>query len=127
MDEAPPPGLAGALRGLLGAGVGSLQTRLQLFGLELREEKLRAAGFLFNTVLAALFLGFALVFLAILLTVLWWDSHRLLALALGAAVFATAGILCATRASRELARSSTLFSASLAELDRDRESLQHRP
>ena len=64
-----------------------------------------------------------LVFLATFLTVLLWDSHRLLALGVFSALFLGAGIICLSLA-MSLARSgSKLFSASLAELRKDREAL----
>ena len=73
--------------------------------------------------IAVILLGLGLTFLAILLTVLLWDSHRLLALAVFATVFLTLGAVAGFAARARLARGSRLFEASLAELDRDKQSL----
>jgi uncharacterized membrane protein YqjE len=124
-EDGKPP-LSAALHGLLGSGLDTLHTRISLFAVELEEEKLRAARFLFNTVLAALFIGFAVVALALLITVALWDSHRLLALGLCTAALLGAGIYTASAAKRSLRESSRLFAASLAELRADREALAGR-
>jgi len=124
MSESRRPRLADSLRGILDAGLHAVQTRLELLGVELQEEKLRLAALLLNTVLAAVLLGFGLVFLVIFLTVLLWDDYRLLALGLATAILIGGGLFTAANAARELRRDSKLFSASLAELRRDRAALQ---
>ncbi|NMG29415.1 phage holin family protein [Aromatoleum evansii] len=118
--------LAGSLRGLLDTGLATAQTRLELLAVEAQEEKLRLTALLFNTVLSAVFLGFGVVFLAVFLTVLFWEEHRLLALGLGTVVLLGAGLLAASNAAREVKRGSRLFAASLGELARDREALRPR-
>lgn len=124
MSDSAPTRLGESLRGLAESGLATLQTRLELFSVELKEEKLRAGSFLFDTVLAALFIGFGIVFLLIFLTVLFWDSHRLLALGLATTVLLAAGIWAGTRAATRLRAGSRLFAASLAELAQDRETLR---
>lgn len=123
MSEASPPGFVARLRrvadNLLAAG----QTRLALLSVELQEEKLRAVGLIFNTILAALFVGFGSLFLAVFLTVWLWDSHRLLALGVATCVFFGVGLVAATQAARRLNDGSRPFAGSLAELQQDREAL----
>ena len=102
MSDPAPTRLGESLKGLADSGLATLQTRLELFSVELKEEKLRASGFLFDTVLAALFIGFGVVFLMALLTVLFWDSHRLLALGLATTGLFIAGVWAATRAAGRL-------------------------
>lgn len=126
MAEEPHRRLAGGLRRLLDAGLATAQTRLELLAVEAQEEKLRLSSLLFNTMLSAVFLGFGVVFLAVFLTVLLWDDHRLLALGLGTVVLLAAGVLTARNAAREVKRGSRLFAASLGELARDREALRPR-
>jgi hypothetical protein len=60
-------------------------------------------------VLAALFIGFGIVFLLIFLTVLFWDSHRLLALGLATTVLLAAGVWAGTRAATRLRAGSRLL------------------
>lgn len=121
---APPERLAVSLRGFSASLVEFLAVRLELVSVEAREEALRLAELLLFGAIAILLLGLGLSFLAILLTVLLWDSHRLLALAVFATVFLTLGGVAAFAARARLARGSRLFGASLAELDRDRQSLR---
>ncbi|MCB1900572.1 phage holin family protein [Cognatazoarcus halotolerans] len=125
MGDTPHKRLSASLRGLIDSTLATVQTRIELLVVEVREEKLRAASFLFNTVLSALFLAFGVVFLAVFLTVLWWDEHRLLVLGISTAALFVAGLFTAGRATREFKRSNRLFSASLAELSQDRETLRH--
>lgn len=117
------PGLAGRLRRLADGLLASGQTRLELLSVEVQEEKVRAVGLIFNTVLAALFVGFGTLFLAGFLTVWLWESHRLLALGASTLLFLGVGLGAATRAARLLNDGSRLFAGSLAELQRDREAL----
>ena len=124
MSDPAPTRLGESLRGFADSGLATIQARLELFGLELKEEKLRAGGFLFDTVLAALFIGFGFVFLLAFLTVLFWDSHRLLALGLATTGLFAAGVWAGTRAAARLRAGSRLFSASLAEIAHDRDSLR---
>ena len=125
MSDPAPTRLGESLKGLADSGLATVQTRLELFSVELKEEKLRAGSFLFDTVLAALFIGFGFVFLLAFLTVLFWDSHRLLALAVFTAVFLTLGAVALARAQRRL-RGVRWFAASTAELARDLERLRGR-
>ena len=116
----PRPRLAESLHGIVDAGLQTAQTRLELLAVELQEEKLRLTGLALNTVLAGLLLGFGLVFL----TVLFWDEHRLLALGISTAICLGGGLLAASNAARAFRSGTKLFSASLAELARDRAALK---
>lgn len=124
MDERPRRPLGEALKGFLSAGLEILQTRLELLIVEVQEEKLRLASFLFNSVLAALFIGFGLLFLAAFLTVLWWDEHRLVALGIATVIFLGMGVVTAGSAAKRLKGSARMFAATLAELAKDREALR---
>ena len=124
MSDSAPSRLGESLRGLADSGLGTLQTRLELFAVELKEEKLRAGSFLFETVLAALFVGFGIVFLAVFLTVLLWDEPRLLVLGITTTGLFVAGVWFASPAPARLRSGSRLFAPSLAELAQDREALR---
>jgi uncharacterized membrane protein YqjE len=69
-----------------------VQNRLQLLGVELAEERGRLLSLLTYGAIALICLSAGLVFLAVFLTVLLWDSHRLLALGMFSALFLGAGI-----------------------------------
>lgn len=119
MNTAPPPGLLARSKGLLGASLDLLKTRLELFVVEAQEEQARLGAILTQGVIAAFFLCFGLLFLAVFFTVLFWDSNRLLVLGMVSAVFLTVGAAAFLRVRQEAARESRLFAASLAELRRD--------
>jgi uncharacterized membrane protein YqjE len=118
------PGLYASVKGLLGTSLTLLQTRLQLLATELEEERERLLALLLWGAVAVLALGAGLVFLAIFLTVLFWDDNRLLVLGIFSALFLGLGF-AAVYLTCTLGRSpSGLFSASMAELSRDRAALR---
>jgi uncharacterized membrane protein YqjE len=117
-------GLMASARGLGHTALTLLRTRLSLLGVELQEEQARLVGVLLYGICAAIALGAGLVFLAVAITVALWENNRLLALGVFAALFLSAGSVCALVASRLARRGSVLFAASLAELQKDREALK---
>lgn len=122
---APAPGSLGSrLRSSIAGALGILQTRLELLATEFQEEKLRLGALLGYAAAAFFFLGFGAMMLALLLTVLLWDSHRLLALGIFTALFLAIGILAALAAARIGRQGSRLFAASIAELAQDREMIR---
>ena len=71
-----------------------------------------------------LFLALAAVMLTLLVVVLFWDSHRITAITLLCVAYAGAGVAIAAAVRTRLRSGSKLFSASLAELAKDRERLR---
>jgi len=119
-----PPGLFASLRGVAATSVALLRTRLELLKVEAQEEAGRFTGLLFWG-LAAVLLGIAgFVFLSVFLTVLLWDSHRLLALGIFAALFLAAAAAATLPTLRLIRQGSQLFAASLAELHQDETALK---
>lgn len=119
-----PERLAISLRGLASSLIEFTSVRLELVSIEAREEALRLGELVLYGAIAVILLGLGLTFLAVLLTVLLWDSHRLLALAVFAAVFLTLGAVAFVAAQSRLARGSRLWGASLDELERDKQRLR---
>ena len=115
-----------SLRGLLDTALGLLQTRLELLVTEFEEEKLRVLGLLGYGAAALVLLCTGIVFLALLLTVLFWESHRLLVLGCFTALFLAGGGIALFLAWRCAQARTRLFSASLAELTADRAALAGR-
>lgn len=123
------PGSAGSgvgarLRSYAADAIGILQTRLELFATEVAEEKLRLGAFLGYAAVAFFFLGFGVVLLALLVTVLLWDSHRLLALGIFTTLFLVIGTVAALFAARIHGQASRLFTASISELEQDRDMIR---
>ena len=86
---------AARVRGLLADVIELAQVRFELFTVEAREELARLAGMAVMGALAVVFVSFGLIFLAIFLTVLLWDTHRLLALGIFTSLFLGGGLCCA--------------------------------
>lgn len=118
------PGLYASVKGLLGTALTLLQTRVQLLATELEEERQRLLSLLLWGAVATAAMGAGLVFLAIFLTVLLWDTHRLLVLGIFTAFFLGLGLLAAYLAWKLGTSPSGLFTASMAELSRDRAALR---
>lgn len=124
-SSAPPAGAAlqSSLRSLGATLLGIAHTRLELLSLELEDEKQRLLGVLAWGALAILLGGLGLVFLAGWFTVLLWDTHRLLALGVFAGAFLAAAVLAVWRVRTLMKASEGWLSASLSELDADRQAL----
>lgn len=123
-DSLRSRGLFSSLRRLLASGVATVQTRLELLSVELQEERARVLGLLAYGAAALILLLAGVIFLAVFLTVLWWDSHRLLVLGVFSALFLGGGGVALTLALRQARSGSRLFAASLAELAHDRAALE---
>ncbi len=117
--------LGSAVRGWLYDTAELLRVRLALLGVEAAEHVQAVAEAMGAAVAAAVLLTLGLGFLAVLLTVLFWEGHRLLALAVFTAVFLTLGSVALAWAQRRL-RGIRWFAASAAELARDMERLRGR-
>lgn len=122
--KAAAEGSAARLRGLLADLLELGQVRLELVAIEAREDIDRLTTLALQGVLAAVLLGFGLVFLAVFCTVLLWDTQRLLALAVFTTLFLGGGLVLALLAWRGLQRGMRLFRSSVDELRRDQERLR---
>lgn len=118
-----PERLAVSLKGFVASLIEIVHVRLELITVEARDEALRLTELLVYGALAIAFLTFGIAFVAVLLTVLLWDSHRLLALTLFSTLFITLGVLAAVVARARMVEGTRLFASSLDELKRDRDSL----
>jgi len=98
-------------------------TRTRLAATELEEQALRLIEILTWLAVALFFLGIAIVFIALLVVLLLWDSNRLLAAGLLGGLFIAIGTGAALIARRRLRERPKLLATTLAELERDRETL----
>jgi len=121
------PGLMESLKRLACTSLAILQTRLELLSNEIEAESLRVAQMLLYGSVAMFFFGLAIMLLTICIVVVFWDSHRLLVLAGFTALYFIAGLITWNALRRLSKGKSKLFSASLAELADDRDSLAHTP
>ncbi|MBP6095787.1 MAG: phage holin family protein [Methyloversatilis sp.] len=118
-----PEGLAVSLRGFAASLIEIIHVRFELITVEARDEALRLTELLVYGALAIAFLTFGIAFLAVLLTVLLWDSHRLLVLTLFSTLFITLGVVAGVVARARMVEGTRLFASSLEELKRDRDTL----
>lgn len=116
------PGLWASVQNLLATLIAILQTRVELVATELEEEKRRLLGVMAWGAVAVLMACFSLVFLAVFATVLFWED-RVVVLGTITVLFLVAGGLAWRRVGKLLQTSSGLLSASIAELEGDRQAL----
>jgi uncharacterized membrane protein YqjE len=126
MAAASQGGLIESLRHLAATLLDIIQTRLQLLSNEIEEEALRASQMLLLVLGAIVCFAMAALMFSALVVVLLWDTHPLAALtALGVLYFVLGmGAVVAMRA--KLRERSGLFSASLAEVAKDRVHVENR-
>lgn len=105
------------------AGLGLLHSHIELFGLELQEQKANGLQALALAAIALLAGWLLLIGVSTLLLIALWDDYRLQAIS-GLCLFYTALLLASLWRLRKVLNSAgNPFSASLAELARDRERL----
>lgn len=98
-------------------------TRTRLAATELEEQALRLIEIVIWLAAALFFAGIAIVFVAVLVVLLFWDSNRLVAAGLLAALFVSVATGATLIARRLLRERPPLLAATLAELERDRNTL----
>jgi uncharacterized membrane protein YqjE len=123
-ESGTPAGLFGSLRQFAATLVEIAQVRLQLFGNELEQEKLRLIGALLLAVTGLMLLTVGTLLLCAFLVMLVAEGHRLTAL--GVMTLATVGgavLLLRACVSRLRSPPGGAFAGTLAELSRDRSAL----
>jgi len=132
MAEPKPPsdpgglGLFDSVRALLSTLVALAHNRLELLSTELHEEVERVALLVLWGAVALFFAFLAVVFVAVLILVAFWESRVLTASLLAISFFALA-LIAAFVARHQIAAKPRPFDASLNELAKDREQLTPRP
>ncbi len=116
-------GLMESLKRLLSTLTSIVSTRLELLANELQEERLRLTQMLLYSLFAIFCLGMSSVLFTAFIVVLFWDDHRLAVLGGLGIVFFVLAMLIAIVLRVKVLYKSKLFSASIAELAKDREQL----
>ncbi len=117
-------GLFHSLKQLLASLIGIARTRAELLSLEVEEEVERFAKLALCAILSLFFLGVAVVLVAILIVVAFWENDKLLALSLLAAFFSIIGLYSGALFLKKAKSRSRLFSQSLAEFSKDLSELE---
>ena len=116
-------GLMGSAKRLLSTLTSIASTRLELLANELQEERLYLTQMLLFTLVALFCFGMGLLLFIAFIVVLFWDDHRLVVLGGLCTLFFVLGTLIAMLLRSKVQAKAKLFSASLAELAKDREQL----
>jgi uncharacterized membrane protein YqjE len=117
--NAPGNGLPGSLRALGMTFLALACARAELISVELQEEKARARQRLILGTIAALFLAIGLLLAALLVVVLFWDSHRTLAASGVALLYIGIGGWALFRLQQIASNSPPPFSATMNEFAND--------
>ena len=120
---AQSPGLFVSLRKLATTLVALAQTRLELLSTELAEERLRLLQILLGSFAALFFSALGVVMLTLFVVVWFWDTHRALVTMLFAVLYLGTGGVLWLVVRNKIRQKSGLFSASIAELAKDRQHL----
>lgn len=130
MSEKPPGGGKGLLESLsvlTATLVAIAHTRLDLLSSDLEEERAHLVSLLVSVLVALCCIGVGVVLATLLIVVMFWDTHPLLALGLLTGSFLVAGVTTWLYAMRKARTKPRLFAASLSELSKDRLHLVSRP
>jgi uncharacterized membrane protein YqjE len=119
LDPSPDPQAAGTVRGAGEALTGLVGTRLELLGIELREEVLYLQRVLILGIVAAFLLGGGLVVTGGLIAAAFWDTHRLAALGGVAALYVVVAAACLLRVRSSLQQRALPFDTTVRELEAD--------
>ena len=123
-EQRPAGGISGALSQLAASLVALLHTRFELLTVEFEEERERAKDLVVLTVIATVFFSFALIVLSVLVVFLFWDTHPVGALVGVTLVYLAIGAAAVVVLQRS--RDTRPFAATLAELEKDVQSLRGR-
>ncbi|MDP2325496.1 MAG: phage holin family protein [Gammaproteobacteria bacterium] len=118
--------IVGSVSRLLATVVGIGRTRLELLTVEVREELQRTTELLAWGFVALLAAGAGIVFAALAVIFVFWDTHRILASILVASGFFALAVAAAVLVRARLQAQSQFLQATLAELARDEEELRGR-
>lgn len=122
-EQGPVERVLGAIRRLTASLVESGETRLRLAVLELEEERERLFVMLLLSGIALMLICFGIGLAILLVVVAFWDTHRLLAIALSGGVLLALGGLIAWRV-KVIASQRSLLRSTLSNLSRDSDSLK---
>jgi uncharacterized membrane protein YqjE len=116
-------GASSSTRRLGAAFLGLLHGHIELFGIELQEQKARTLSLLLLAGLALVFAMLLLTALSGLVLILLWDSYRLTGIIGLCLFYGLAALFCGMRVKSAIFDESSPFSATLEEVAKDRERL----
>ena len=117
-------GLLGSLKSLSSLMVAIAHNRLNLLSTDLEIARERTVSVLMMVLVALFCLCFGALLLALFVVVIFWDTHRLIALGSVTGLFLLVGSIYLWRVLRALKRMPATFEASLTELAKDYKTLK---
>lgn len=125
MSEGPDkkPGVWASLKRIVDTLLATVQNRVELFAVELQEEKCRLVEAILCAAAVAAFGMMTLSLLTFTVVILFWENGRLAALA-GLSVLYLVGTALAWRALQARLKARSAFAGTLDELKKDRACLE---
>jgi uncharacterized membrane protein YqjE len=120
-ERQPPHDTQGPLRRIVSSVFAIFETRLELIGIELAQEKQRLIGVLFLGLAAMMLCMMALITLTVLVAIAFWDTYRWQSLVVITLVYVLVAVLCALRARSGLLDAPNVFDSTIAEFKKDRD------
>lgn len=117
-------GVFASLRAVLVTVLAIAGTRFELIGIEVAEEKARLVALAVTGFAAAVAMSFAILLLTLFFVVLFWDTHRLVVIGGFTMLYFAAGAWSIARLRAQLDAHPTPFAATVAELEKDRDTLR---
>lgn len=114
-----------AVRSVVRSLLSFAETRARIAASEFEEQLLRLLEVAVWTIAALLLFFIALLLIAFFIVLVFWDSNRLLATGLLAALFASAGGFGVLMVRNCLSARPMFLAATLAEFEKDRERMRH--
>lgn len=117
-------GLLGSLKSITALAVAIAHNRLNLLSTDLEIAREQLISVLMMVLVALFCLCFGALLLALFVVVIFWDTHRLIALGSMTGLFMLIGVVCLWRVMKALKAMPATFEASLAELAKDYKALK---
>jgi uncharacterized membrane protein YqjE len=115
----PTEGLIDSLKTLTATMVAMAYNRLHLLSADIEVARERIFSLLITVIVSLFFLCFGVLLLSIFVVVIFWDTHRLLALGSVTGLFLVVGVLLLLKVQNAVKRMPATFEASLSELAKD--------
>jgi uncharacterized membrane protein YqjE len=117
--QASGEGLLDSIKTLTATVVAMAYNRLHLLSADIEIARERIFSLFITVIVALFFLCFGVLLLSIFIVVIFWDTHRLLALGTVTGLFIGVGSTLLIRAMSAIKKMPATFEASLAELAKD--------
>jgi len=121
------PGFFDSLRAVITDLTALLHTRLELASTEFEEEMERFKRMLVLAAISLFCFSVGVILLTIFIVVIFWDTHRLLALGGLTAFYLIVGLIVGLIMRGKMAAPQKFLSATISEFAKDRERLRSRP